>query len=62
MEPDLQVRQARDEVGHAPARDGCSVQAELLQLLKAPQRRESRVRHLGVAKRQLLQPAGTTLA
>lgn len=58
---DLQVRQARDEGSHAPTRDGRSVEAEILQLLKALQRQKSSVRHLGVAKRQLLQPAGTTV-
>lgn len=34
----LQVGQARDEGSHAPTRDGRSVEAEVLQLLKAPQR------------------------
>lgn len=57
----LQVGQARDEGSHTPTCDGCSVEAEILQLLEALQRYKSSVRHLGVAKRQLLQPAKTTL-
>lgn len=48
-----------DELGHSSAGDRCSVQTQLLQLLHAMQRGKAGVRHLCVAKRQLLQPTNT---
>ena len=54
----LEVGQAGDECGDAPAGDGRAVQTQLLELPEAPQGGQAGVRQPRVAKRQLLQAAG----
>lgn len=54
--PYLQVWQTGDEGSHSLAGDGRAVQTQLQQLLQTAQGGKPRVRHLGVAERQPLQP------